>query len=77
MTTDHDLRASMISALIDCGHSDSSTILRTGHTSVDTLARYHKLQSVEGLRQQFGAFNSKFTTLPFTAAQFEVLTNLT
>lgn len=71
--TNRGLRDSMISALIYCCHSDSSIILRTEHTSVDTLARYHNLQSIEGLRQQFGAFNSKFTTLPCTAAQFEAL----
>lgn len=49
--TNHRLGTSIISALIDSGHSDSYIILRTSDTSVDTLARYHNLQNAEGLRQ--------------------------
>lgn len=69
--TDHGLRATMISQLIAAGHSDSSIILRTGHSSVDTLARYHNLQGVEGFKQQMGIFNSAFNTMPFNHADLK------
>lgn len=55
----------------DSGDSESSIILRTSHTTVDALAQYHNLQSVEFLRLQFSAFNSNFTTLPFTVAELD------
>lgn len=54
--TNHGLRSSMTSLLIDAGHTDSSIILRTGHSSATTLARYHNLRGSEGLRQQHSLF---------------------
>lgn len=68
------LRASMLSDLIDSGHSYSSIILHTGHTSVDTLTRYHNLQSVDDFSRKWGAFNSSFITLPFRTAELEAST---
>lgn len=57
--TNHGLRASMISALIDSGHYDASIFLRTGNTRLDDLERYHNIQSVEGSLQQFGVLIQK------------------
>lgn len=71
--TNHYLRTSMMSPLIDSGYSDASSISRTGHTRVATLASYHPLNFVEGLSQKFGALNSKFTTFSFKAADLDAL----
>lgn len=46
----------MTSLLIEAGHFDSSIVLQTGHTSVDTLKRYHNLQDEKGLKQQSALF---------------------
>lgn len=56
--TNHGIRSSMISLLIEAGHTDSSIILRTGHTNTNTLARYHHLEGAEGLKQQIDLFKS-------------------
>ena len=48
--TMHGLRATMTSLLIEAGHGDSSIVLRTGNSSVDTLKRYHNLHGAEGLK---------------------------
>lgn len=69
--TNHSLRSSMINRLIETGHADSATVLRSNHASIDTLTRYHNLQSVEGFKQQFDLFNSNFTKLPFTRAELQ------
>lgn len=63
--TDHGLRGTMISQLIAAVNSDSSIILRKGHSSVDKLTRFHNLQCMEGFKQQVSIFNSNFTNLPF------------
>lgn len=48
--TNHGLRSSMTILLKGAGNSDSSIILRTGHSNVTTLARYHNLRGTEGYR---------------------------
>lgn len=49
--TYHGLRTTMISQVISAGNLDSAIILRAGHYSVNTLPRYHNIQSVEGFKQ--------------------------
>lgn len=48
----HGLRAAMASLLMEAGHTDSSVILRPGHSNSTTIARYHSLKGGKGLRQQ-------------------------
>lgn len=71
--TTRGLRASIISALINTGNQNSSSILRTRHNSVDILSRYHKLNIVKVIRHQFSAFSSTFTTIPFSHIELDAL----
>lgn len=50
--TNHGLMASMVQFLIEAGVADSSVMLRSGHSIVETLTRYHNLLGMEGVRQQ-------------------------
>lgn len=68
---EHVLQSTMIYQQIASGHSDTSIILRTGHSSVDTLDLYHNLQCLEGFKQHLFIYNSTFTKLPSTKARLQ------
>lgn len=74
--TNHGMQVTMISMLIDSYHPDSSIILRSGHSNVATLTRYHNLSSLEGFKQQLGLFTKSFNELPLTSADPEPFENV-
>lgn len=50
--TNHVLRSSITSLLVEPGPCDINIILRTGHSTTPTLARYNNIRGAEGFRQQ-------------------------
>lgn len=58
------LRSSMIGLLIEANYTDTSIILRTGHTNTNTLARYHNVQGAKGLKQK-NEFVSSLWVMPW------------
>lgn len=63
--SNHDMRATMISMLIDAGNYDSSIILIFGHINFSTLTN-HNLSSLEGFRKKIALFSKSISTLPFS-----------
>lgn len=59
--TNHGLSFSMVSLLIEAGQTDSTIILRTGHTNTNALARYHIVLGAEFLKQQTELFKVNST----------------
>lgn len=66
--SNHSMRTTVISMIIDSRNSDSSVMLRYGQTNISTLTRYYNLSILEGFKKQIGLFKKPFTALPFTAA---------
>lgn len=50
--TNHGLRGTLASLLIQSGHSDTSVSKRTGHKDLRSLQHYQNLQGAEGQQQQ-------------------------
>ena len=54
--TTHGLRGTMITLLLEAGHADTTIMLRSGHSQVQSVLNYTNLQGNEGLQQQMDMF---------------------
>ena len=54
--TTHVLRATMLSLLITCGHSDAAVVLRSGHRNNNSLQSYQNLMGRNGEAQLAAVF---------------------